>query len=245
MTADAEASGAALHAVGNGLAAGAGGWTFGSETAAVFDQHAVRSIPFYAAAHTLVADVADMLVRRGGLCYDVGCSTGTLTLLLAERLAERGARVIGIDREHDMVDRARARVGGRAEIVLGEIETMTLEPAAAIVSFYTLQFVPLPIRPHVVERLRTALEPGGALILFEKIRGATGRDQAMQDELLRDFKASQGFDHEEITAKAQSLRGVLVPQTSAANRSMLLEAGFAEVEPVFRWLGWEGVVALV
>ena len=96
-----------------------------------------------------------------------------------------------------------------------------------------------------MERLRAALEPGGALILFEKVLAETGREQAVYDDLYRDWKAAQGFDQSEITAKAQSLRGVLVPQTSAANRSMLLEAGFAQVEPVFRWLGWEGVVARV
>jgi tRNA (cmo5U34)-methyltransferase len=244
MTADAEASGSTLRAIGDGLAATGGGWTFGSATAAVFDQHAVRSIPFYGACHALVVDLADHLVRRGGTCYDVGCSTGTLTLLLAERLAARDARVIGIDRESDMVARARARVGRLADIVLGEIETVRFEPAAAIVAFYTLQFVPLPVRQQAVDRLRAALEPGGALIVFEKIRGATGREQAVQDELLRDWKVAQGFEEDEITAKAHSLRGVLVPQTSADNRTMLLRAGFSEVEPVFRWLGWEGVVAL-
>jgi tRNA (cmo5U34)-methyltransferase len=245
MTAEADPADQSLHAVGDGLAAVSGGWTFGSATAAVFDEHAVRSIPHYESAHTLVVDLVDSLVRRGGLCYDLGCSTGTLTLRLAERLAARDARVIGVDREPDMVARAQARVDGRAEIVVGELETVELERASALVAFYTLQFVPLPSRVPVVERLRAALEPGGTLILFEKVLAETGREQVVYDELYREWKAGQGFDQDEISAKAQSLRGVLVPQTSSANRSMLLTAGFAQVEPVFRWLGWEGVVARV
>ena len=153
-------------------------------------------------------------MRRGGLCYDLGCSTGTLTLRLAERLAARDARVTGVDREPDMVARAKQRVGTRADVVVGELETIELEP-------------------------------GGALILFEKVLAKTGREQVVYDELYREWKVAQGFDQDEITSKAQSLRGVLVPQTSDANRAMLLTAGFDQVEPVFRWLGWEGVVARV
>jgi tRNA (cmo5U34)-methyltransferase len=245
MTAEADPADQTLHAVGDGLAAVSGGWTFGSATAAVFDEHAVRSIPQYASSHTLVVDLVDTLVRRGGLCYDLGCSTGTLTLRLAERLAARDARVIGVDREPEMVARASTRVGTQAEVVRGELETIELEPASALVAFYTLQFVPLPSRARVVERLRGVLEPGGALILFEKVLAESGREQVVYDELYREWKAAQGFDQDEITSKAQSLRGVLVPQTSSANRAMLLAAGFAQVEPVFRWLGWEGVVARI
>lgn len=229
--------------VGDGIPAQPGGWTFGSATAAVFDRHALRSIPLYEACHELVVDLADALVRREGVCYDLGCSTGTLTAALADRLAGRGARVIGVDREPEMVARARERVAGRAEVELGELEAVELEPASAIVALYTLQFVPMPSRAAVVERLRDALEPGGALILFEKVLGETGRGQALFGDLYRDWKARQGFTEDEITAKARSLRGVLEPQTSAENTAMLTRAGFGEVDVVFRWLGWEGVVA--
>ena len=245
MTADADPVGGPLRAVGDGLAAAGGGWTFGSATAAVFDEHARRSIPLYDACHDLVVSLADELVRREGTVYDVGCSTGTLTVRIAERLADRRARVIGIDLEPEMVERARARAGGRAQFQVGCVETAELEPAALIVALYTLQFVPLPSRRAVAGRLRAALEPGGSLIMFEKVVAETSRAQTLYTELYRDWKATQGFEQDEITAKAHSLRGVLVPQTATANRKMLLDAGFADVQPVFRWLGWEGVIARV
>lgn len=242
MTLDAELG---PRPLGDGIAAASGGWTFGSATPAAFDGHALRSIPLYAVCHELAVDLADLLVRRGGVCYDVGCSTGTLTAQLADRLDSRGARVIGVDREPEMVARARARVGDRAEVELGDLEDVELEPASAIIALYTLQFVPLRSRIPVAKRLRDALEPGGALIVFEKVLGESGRQQALFADLYREWKARQGFSEEEISAKSRSLRGVLEPQTSGENRAMLDRAGFTDIEVVFRWLGWEGLVARV
>ena len=85
--------------VGSGIRAPGGVWTFGDDTPRGFDKHVAGSIPVYAECHELVLDIADQLVPPGGRCYDLGCSTGALTARLAERLAPRGAEVIGIDRE--------------------------------------------------------------------------------------------------------------------------------------------------
>lgn len=229
--------------MGDGIAAASGGWTFGSATPAAFDSHVVRSIPLYRETHELVLELAEAVVRQGGRCYDLGCSTGALTVQLAERLAPRGATVIGIDREPGMVTRATARAGGVATFEVGDLESVELEPASLLVALYTLQFVPVAARLRVARRLHDALEPGGALVLFEKIRGASGREEGLFGDLYRDWKRRQGFEDAEISAKAQSLRGVLDAQTSAENAAMLRRAGFDELQVVFRWLCWEGVLA--
>ena len=48
----------------------------------------------------------------GKRVLDAGCGTGRYT----EWLAERGADVLGVDTSSEMVERARERIGGRAEI---------------------------------------------------------------------------------------------------------------------------------
>jgi tRNA (cmo5U34)-methyltransferase len=221
-----------------------GSWTFGGAIAAGFDEHARASIPWYDACHQLIADLADHLVPAGGRCYELGCSTGTLTELLAARLEARGAHVVGIDAEPDMIERARERCAARSNAAFqtARVEEATLEPADLAVSFYTLHFVPRRDRAATVARIRAALEPAGSLILFEKTLAPNAREQEIATAVYHDWKRRQGLSDREIAAKARSLRGVLDPQSEDENRSMLRAAGFAEPASIFRWLVWVGIL---
>jgi tRNA (cmo5U34)-methyltransferase len=231
--------------VGDGISSLAGSWTFGGAVPRAFDSHVARSIPAYEECHELIADIADQLVPQGGRCYDLGCSTGTLTRILAERLSARRVEVIGVDREPGMVERARERCSPlqRVRFETASLEELVLEPADLVVCYYTLQFVPLRTRLEVVQRIRSALAPAGSLILFEKVLAPTARTQEMAVGAYLDWKRGQGFSEDEIAAKTRSIRGVLQPQTPAENESMLQAAGFNEVMQVFRWVLFEGLVA--
>lgn len=221
-----------------------GAWRFGGDTASGFDDHVERSIPWYGAGQELVVDIADHVVPRAGRCYELGCSTGTLTALLAGRLAARGAEVIGIDSEPDMIAIARERCAAiaNARFEAAHAETFGFADADLVVSYYTLQFVAVRERRALLATLRRALQPAGALVLFEKILVDPGRAQLLATEIYHDWKRRRGFSDAEVAAKGRSLRGVLAPQTSAENRAMLAEAGFGDPVQVFRWLCWEGLL---
>lgn len=231
--------------VGDGIHTPAGSWSFGGQVPTAFDSHVARSVPAYAACHELIADLADQLLPAGGRCYDLGCSTGALTERLATRLAPRRAEVIGVDREPGMIKLAeqRCRELERVRFETAGLEELELEPADLVVSFYTLQFVPLRLRQQVVDRIHDALAPAGALILFEKILAPTARTQEVAVGAYLDWKQRQGFGDEEIAAKTRSIRGVLAPLTPEENEQMLAEAGFRETMQVFRWVLFEGLIA--
>ncbi len=234
-----------MASAGDGIEALPGAWSFGGQTPLAFDEHAVRSIPWYAAGHELVVDLADHLVPARGRCYELGCSTGTLTAGLAARLQSRSAEVIGIDAEPGMIELAQRRCAD-LEFVRFEtarVEELELEPADLVVSYYTLQFVSRRQRPPVVEGIQRALQPAGTLILFEKVVAPSARSQEIATSIYHDWKRRQGLSDGEIAAKARSLRGVLEPQTSDENDAMLLRAGFSEPVRVFRWSTWEGLIA--
>jgi tRNA (cmo5U34)-methyltransferase len=231
--------------VGDGIATLAGSWTFGGDVPDAFDSHVARSVPAYAEGQELVADLADQLVPAGGRCYDLGCSTGALTALLAERLAPRRVDVIGVDREPGMIERAAERCSELPQVrfATAALEELELEPADLIVAYYTLQFIPLRERRRIVERIHRALSPSGALVLFEKVLAPTARTQEVGVGAYIDWKRRQGFSDDEIAAKTRSIRGVLEPLSPIENDSMLREAGFREVMPVFRWVLFEGLLA--
>jgi tRNA (cmo5U34)-methyltransferase len=238
----------ALHRtphVGDGITTPAGSWTFGGEVPAAFDTHVARSVPAYTEGQELIADIADQLVPPGGRVYDLGCSTGALSAYLAERLAPRRVEIVGVDREPGMIERAALRCAGMPHVRFetASLQELVLEPADMIVSYYTLQFVPLRAREEIVARIHAALAPGGTFALFEKVLASGARNQATAEGAYADWKRRQGFGDEEIAAKARSIRGVLEPLSPEDNDAMLRRAGFSELMRVFRWVLFEGLIA--
>lgn len=221
-----------------------GKWTFGEGVPDVFDRHIARSVPFYAEGHALIVGLSDFLLPAGSLCVEMGCSTGTLTAAIADRQKHRDVHFVGFDTEPGMVEMAKKKSSelGNVEIMCADAKEYDFNGADLVVSYYTLQFVPLRDRAGLVQRIFDGLRPGGAFICFEKIRGECGRTTEIFRSMQKDFKLEQGYSIDEIYNKEVSLRNVMEPQSSGENQTMLLNAGFHHVEPVFRCLGWEGVV---
>jgi SAM-dependent methyltransferase len=58
-------------------------------------------------------------LRPGVRCLELGSGTGEFT----RRLVESGCELTAVELSEELADRCRERVGGRAEVVLGNIET--------------------------------------------------------------------------------------------------------------------------
>lgn len=95
---------------------------------------------------------------------DLGCGTGTLTLLLAEA----GHRVDAVDFSPAMVRRARAKLAGRTGVTVerGDASDPPLRPAYdAVLCRHVLWALPDPAA--VLRRWVGLLAPGGRLVLVE------------------------------------------------------------------------------
>ena len=95
--------------VGDSIKAENANWTFSGEVSKTFDQHVSKSVPFYHEGHNLIAKVSDFFLQGNSLCYDLGCSTGELTRILAARNRNKDVQFIAIDREDGMVEEARGK----------------------------------------------------------------------------------------------------------------------------------------
>ncbi len=236
-----------MASIGDGIHVDPGAWSFSGEVVDNFDVHVARSVPFYTHTHRLIEQLSDRFVTSGSRVYDLGCSTGALTVRLAHRHRERDIELVAVDREPRMVAVARDRSAAYPSVTALEADLVELElhPADLVVAHYTLQFVMPAARPGVFERIARALDHRGAFLMFEKVRSSDKRVDALTAGMYYDWKRSQGYSHAEIAAKTRSLEGVLEPFTPEQNRDFLRTAGFKTVFAVYRWLNWEGLVALV
>ena len=66
----------------------------------------------------------------------------------------------------------------------------------------------------------------------------------MMSQIYNEFKISQGFSSDEILSKSSSLKGVLEPFSSKANIMLAKRAGFKDIMTVFKFLNFEGFLAI-
>lgn len=236
-----------MSKVGDSITAKNANWSFGGDVSKSFDAHVSKSVPLYAVGHDLAVKISDFFLSPGSTCYELGCSTGKLTHQLWQRNKEKkGVRFFGVDREEGMVAEARKRCEGigEIEIVQSDILDATLEDADLIVAYYTLQFVKPKHRQTVINQIYKALNWGGALLLFEKVRAPDARFQDMMTAVYTDFKIDQGYDAEEIVGKSRSLKGILEPFSTQGNLDLLKRAGFVDVMTVMKYVCFEGFLAI-
>jgi tRNA (cmo5U34)-methyltransferase len=245
------ANGNGMEKVGDGISVNPGNWTFGGDTANKFDEHVSKSVPLYNEGHNLICDISDFFVKSDSTVYEIGCSTGTLTYKLAyHNKAKPQARFVGIDLEENMINAAEAKRKDpqlsalNTQFITGDALELEFEPCDMIVCYYTVQFVHPAHRQMLINKFYEHLNWGGALLIFEKVRGADARFQDILTALYTDYKLRMGYTPEDIIGKSRSLKGVLEPFSTQGNLDMLSRAGFVDINTVQKYLCFEGILAI-
>lgn len=227
----------------------AGKWEFDGEVAAVFDDMLERSIPQYPVMRQACFDLACRYARPKTDIVDLGCSRGEAMAALVDRFGAAN-RFVGIEVSPPMLAAARERFGGYIECGVVDIREHDLRrgypPVRASVTLcvLTLQFVPIEYRQRVVRDIYQSTVPGGALILVEKVLGATAELDAAMVDLYYTMKRANGYSEEQIQRKRLALEGALVPLTSRMNEELLAGAGFRECDRFWRWMNFAGWIAV-
>ena len=193
--------------------------------------------------------MSDFFVKPDSVLYEVGCSTGSLSLKLAKHNALKpDARFIGVDIEQDMVNVANEKKKKTPQLnvdfVSNDMMQVEMESTDMIVCYYTIQFIRPSVRQVLINKLYQHLNWGGALLLFEKVRGSDARFQDILTALYTDYKLRMGYTSDDIISKSRSLKGILEPFSSQANVDMLKRAGFEDINTVQKYLCFEGFLAI-
>jgi tRNA (cmo5U34)-methyltransferase len=223
-------------------------WEFDETVTSVFTDMLSRSIPQYPVMRQAVFDLGMTFVSPGGLILDLGCSRGDGLAPFVETLGDRN-RYLGIELSRPMLDAARHRFADEIARDLVEIQEVDLRNAYPEVNacltlcVLSLQFIPLEYRQKLLADAYKRTNPGGGLLLVEKVLGASASINAQQVNLYHTYKRDAGYTAEEVERKKLSLEGVLVPVTARWNEELLLSAGFKEVDCFWRWMNFAGWIA--
>lgn len=232
---------------GDGIIGHSPVWSF-SGIAEKFELHAEHSIPGYVLGHEIIVEFLSRRMGHQFRVYDLGCSTGTLLRSLLERTRDYvgNSELIGIDCEKSMISLAKSRCGPKDDslhYVVDDVLGFKFLPANAVVSYFTLQFIPPESKSTLLKAIRQSLKRDGVFIVFEK----TLPERIDVSDVLKmcydNFKRGQGFTEEQIKAKEQGIKDIMYTVSSDTFEEMLLSAGFSEIHLVARNLFFSGWIA--
>ncbi len=224
-------------------------FTFGKQTAAVFDDMLERSVPFYAELQRMTGELAADFALPGTNLYDLGCSTGT-TLLMLDRVVPKAVRLIGVDASAEMLKKAReklraARPAHDYELLCADLnQGVRVTNASVALMTLTLQFIRPLNRQRLIRSIAQGLHPQGCFLLIEKVLAKGSTLNRLFIHHYYAFKQRNGYSELEIAQKRETLENVLIPYHLEENKELLLANGFRSCEVFFTWYNFCGLIAL-
>lgn len=227
-----------------------GRWAFNDDVTAAFDDMLARSIPQYDVMRDSVADLAMRYFMDGTDVVDLGASRGDALASILARSQRRARKLVAVEVSKPMLDTLHSRFYGEE---YGNLQVLDFDlrkgypaeiSASVTLCVLSLQFTPIEHRLRILRDVWSSTMPGGALILVEKVIGASADIDESFVELYYGLKRHNGYTDEQIERKRLSLEGVLVPVTAGWNEDMLRRVGFSEVDCFWRWMNFAGWVAV-
>jgi len=222
---------------------------FGESTARVFDDMLDRSIPQYDELQRMIGELAAEFATPGSRVYDLGCSTG-LTLKSLDLAVDKDATLVGVDYSGAMLDKARENLRHQHDskrLLLEHADLndgVSVSNASVVVLNLTLQFVRPLNRESLLRSIIEGLNPGGILILVEKVLGSDALLNRLWIKLYYDMKMRNGYSETEIAKKRESLENVLIPYRPDENIKILARNGLDNVDMFFKWYNFAGFLGV-
>ncbi len=217
---------------------------------AVFPDMIQRSVPGYGMIISNIGIIAARYARAGSHCYDLGCSLGAASLAMRQQITAPNCDIIAVDNSPAMIERAGellaldSGTSTPVTILCSDLQEVTIENASVVVLNFTLQFIPPPERLALMQRIYMGLNPGGILILSEKITFSKPKKQQLHIKLHHDFKRANGYSDLEISQKRSALENVMIPETLAVHIKRLQKAGFSSSDLWFQCFNFVSMVAI-
>jgi len=213
-----------------------GDFLFDERVVSVFPDMIKRSVPGYGLLVPMTGLLARRYAQADSNLYDLGCSLGAVSLAMRAAVRAEGARTLAIDSSADMIGRLQEILQEQPDDSLmpvlplqQDILDTRIENASVVILNFTLQFISPSDRQALLSGIATGLNPGGILVLSEKISFEDPAEQELQTAWHHDFKRAQGYSELEIARKRDALENVMKPDSLEIHRERLRKAGFGRI----------------
>jgi tRNA (cmo5U34)-methyltransferase len=230
-----------------------GPFRFNDDVARVFPDMLRRSIPGYGATIEAIGSLAARYVKADTKCYDLGCSLGAATIAMRQGINQPGCEIVAVDTAPAMIERCREIVAEddrqsspdtRVEVTEADIRDIDIGNASMVVLNYTLQFLKMEDRDELMRSINRGLNDGGLLVLSEKVVDENAEMEQLLFDLHHEHKRRNDYSALEVSRKRAALENVLIPETVAAHRRRLADAGFGHTAVWRRYFKIVSIFAL-
>ena len=230
-------------------------FNFDEKVASVFPDMINRSVPGYASIVAMSGILAAEFYQAGSRCYDLGCSLGASALAMAKSIQSSGVeanslQIIAVDNSAAMLQKAQSLLQQNntqlncIDFICADINQLEITNASVVVMNFTLQFIAPPQRAGLLRKIYQAMQPGGILILSEKLNYKDADQQQLLIDMHHYFKKANGYSALEISQKRQTLENVLLPETLAEHQQRLQAVGFRQTEQWFQCFNFSSLIAI-
>jgi tRNA (cmo5U34)-methyltransferase len=207
-----------------------------NRAAAGYDELRRRLVPCFDAFYGTALDLIDERWPQGRqvTVLDLGAGTGLLSYLVRER--HPGARIRLLDASEGMLDQARLRFDGRAdmEYFSADLATDALEgPWDIVISALAIHHLEHPAKRALFHRIRAALAPGGLFVNAEQVLGPSPATETRYARVWLDAVRKAGVSEAEIERTQERMS---FDRCAPVEDQMLWmrEAGFVDVDCSFK-----------
>ena len=214
---------------------------FDKEVVEVFDDMVRRSVPGYDSMIQMIGLIARMYGQDNTNYYDLGSSTGAISLAIALNNKHQKNTFFAIDNSEEMVSKCQQNLESKIDnlqAICADINQIHIENASIVVLNLTLQFIDVKDRSNLIKKIYEGLNPGGVLIISEKIHFEDKETQDQITNLHIDFKKENGYSELEIANKRQAIENVLITDTKAIHIERLKDSGFKDTSCFFQCLNF-------
>ena len=168
-----------------------------------------------------------------------------------DRIDAHQCVIHAIDNSQPMLDKALTVINSQTtdelipiQLLKANIQDVQMQNASVVAMNFTLQFIPPADRDKMMRSIANALQPGGVLILSEKVTFDDPVLSELHIDMYHNFKSANGYSDLEISQKRSALENVLIPDTLDTHANRLAAAGFQSSSVWFQCFNFASIVAV-